>query len=356
MGWTYEIEGYGVVAYANDISDTAGGTWSEQGGGTIAQSTDVFLVGSSCISGKYAGKSGLQAYDLGSGNELDFTASTGSEAGELLYLWVSMTALGTLDTLSTYPLCIRLAYGAASTADTDDYMDFLIAGNDDKNGWTGGWKCFVIDPLKTPSRSDTSSYTLAQIRAHVRTIGVWIDCSGSARADSLFTDMIICGKGLRVYDNATAATTTTGWKDITDYCSDYANRGWGVLQQREGIYYAYGKVYIGDASQQGATVSFSDTSRVIQFGTSEYCTDAAGTWASSMPTDASGIVIEDHSSYTTTFNDGTVVGTEDGRSGSTIIGNSLMDVSLDFYGGNNAASVTTLHGTTITDCTGPINS
>ena len=349
MALTIAIEGKGVIANCDAITNDTGGTgtgdWSEQGGGTMALSTDVFLVGSSCISGKYAGKSGFQQFDIGAGNELDFTASTGTEAGQFLYVWVAMTALGTLDTLSTYPLCVRLS---SSSPGTSNYIDYLIAGNDDTNGWAGGFKCFVIDPTKTPSRV---SGTQSSIIAAVRTLGVWIDCSGSARADSIFIDQMAVGSGLRI-----TGTSTTGWSDTVTYCTDYATRGWGMFQEREGIYYAYGQTYIGDAASQSAAVSFADSGRVIQYGISEYCTNAAGTWASSVSTNFSGIVIEDHASYTTTFSDGVIVGTDGGRSGTSFIGNSQMDASMDLYGGNHADSLTTLYGTTLKDITGAINS
>jgi hypothetical protein len=303
----------------------------------------VFLVGSSCISGQYASKSGFQQFDIGAGNELDFTVSTGTEAGQFLYVWVAMTALGTLDTLSTYPLCIRLS---SDSPGTSNYIDYLIAGNDDKNGWTGGFKLFVIDPTLTPSRI---SGTQSSIIASVRTLGIWIDCSSSARADSIFIDQMAVGSGLRI-----TGTSTTGWSDTVGYCTDYANRGWGMFQEREGIYYSYGKTYIGDAASQSAAVSFGDSGRIIQYGLSQYYESAA--WKSSYSVNACGIVIEDHSSYTTTFTDGVIVGSDKGRSGSVIVGNTDQDVSLDLYGGNHADSVTALYGTTLKDITGAINS
>ena len=117
-----------------------------------------------------------------------------------------MTAIGTLDTLANYGLCIRIS---SSSPGTSNYVDYLIAGNDDKNGWDGGWKCFVIDPNKTGTRV---SGTQSSIISSVRTMGIWIDCSSSARADSIFVNEIAVGKGLRV-----TGTSTTAWKDIVDY-------------------------------------------------------------------------------------------------------------------------------------------
>lgn len=344
MALTIAIEGKGLIANCDAISDSAGGTWSEQGGGTISVSTDVYFIRSASIGGKYAGKSGFHQYDIGSGNELDFTAGTGTESGQLLYIWVAMTAPGTLDVLSTYPFCVRLS---SDSPGTSNYIDYLINSSDDNNGWNGSWKCFVIDPINTPSRV---SGTQSSIIASVRTMGIWIDCDGSARADSIFVNEISVGSGLRV-----TGTSTTGWQDIVDYCTDYTTRGWGMFQEREGIAYAYGKTYIGDATNQAANVSFADKAKTIQFGFTEYCTNATtGTWALSLASDSSGIVIEDHASYTTTFEDGVLVGSDNGRSGSSFIGNPLMDVSVDLYGGNNAASITALYNTQLKLLTGGI--
>ena len=341
MALTIAIEGKGVIANADAISDTAGGTWSEQGGGTISVSNDVFLIGTAAIGGKYASKSGFHQYDIGAGNELDFTATTGTEEGQMLYIWVSMTALGTLDTLANFGLCIRLS---SSSPGTTNYIDYLIAGHDDKNNWSGGFRCFVIDPTLTPSRV---SGTQSTIIASVRTVGVWIDCSTSARADSIFTDQIAVGKGLRI-----TGTSTTGWSDIVTYCNDFSLRGWGMFQEREGIAYAYGTTFIGDAVNQAANVSFTDSARTIQYGFTEYYESAA--WKTTMGIDVSGLVIEDHTSFTTTFSDGVAVGADNGRSGTSFIGTPSLDVSFDLYGGNNVGSVTTLYNTQLKGLTGGV--
>ena len=164
------------------------------------------------------------------------------------------------------------------------------------------------------------------------------------------------GSGLRI-----TGTSTTGWADAVAYCTDYSTRGWGMLQEREGIYYAYGNIIIGDATTpQSSAVSFKDSGRVVQFGYTEYCTDVStGTWECSMGEDFSGITIEDDTATTngvTTFEDGVVVGSDSGRSGSTFIGNPHLNVFMDLYGGNNANSVTALYGTVLKDIAGAINS
>jgi len=345
MALTITIKGKGVIANCDALTDTGGtgtGTWTEQGGGTISISTDSFKYGTKSIGGQYATKTGLQQFDLGAGNTLNFTAGSGSESGQFLYIWIMVSAVGTLNTLANYPLCIRFS---SSSPGTTNYIDYLIASSNDSNGWDGSWRCFVIDPTLTPSRLNG---TQSSIIASVRTIGLWIDTTSSARADSFFIDQMAVGSGLKI-----TGTSTTGWKDAVDYCTAYASRAWGMFQNREGVYYAYGNIYIGDATSQSAAVSFTDSGRVIQFGISQYY--QGGAWRTSIPVGASGVIIEDKSTYTTTFVDGYIVGTDGGRSGSLFLGNSLMNVSFDLYGGNNANSVTSLYNTTFKGCTGTIN-
>ncbi len=351
MALTIAIEGKGVIANCDSLTNDTGGTgtgdWSEEGGGTMTLTPDVFLFGDSSIAGKYANKDGFQQFDLGSGNELDFTASTGNEAGQFIYMWVNMAAFATLDDISTGGIIIRIS---SSSKGTSNNIDYCIAGGNgsgngvDANGWTGGWKLFIIDPLKTPTRSNG---TQSSIVASVRTLGIYLETWDSVRAESIFIDQIAVGSGLRI-----TGSSTTGWKDAMEYCTDYANRAWGMIQERDGIYYIYGKIYIGDSTQTADT-DFSDSARILQFGTSQYY-NSSGSWVSTMPTNAYGIIVEDNATYKTTFTDGVIVGTDNGRSGSTIIGNSDQKVSIDLYGGNNTSSKTLLYGTNFKSITGGI--
>jgi len=342
MALTISIEGKGVIANCdaetNDTGGTGTGDWSEQGGGTMSLTTDVYLYGSSSIAGKYASKSGFQQFDLGSGNELDFDTS-GAEEGQFIYMWINLSTFGVLETLANKGLAIRIS---SSSPGTSNYKDYVVAGSDGSNGWTGGWKLFVIDPTKTASATNGT----CDIGA-IRTLGVWIDTASSVRAESLFIDQIAVGKGLRI-----TGTSTSGWKDVVEYCTDYSNRAWGMFQERDGIYYSFGKTYIGDAASQSANVSFADNARVIQYGTSQYYESSA--WKTTFPVDACGVIVEDHASYTTVFTDGILVGSDNGRAGSVFIGNADQNVSFDMYGGNHANSVTALYGTTLKDFTGPI--
>ena len=340
MALNITIEGTGVIADCDAITDTQGGTHFELGQGSIAVSTDVYLINGSSIGGKYAAKSGMQAIDKGSGL-YDFT-SGGAQEGELIYIWIAATAIGTLDTKANNAFCIRVSSGGATNA-TSNYLDFLVASNDDSNGWTGAWKCFVIDPTVTPTRFDG---TIATILANVRSIGMWIDCSGTARADSFFIGGIAIGKGLRI-----KGTSSTGWLDAVNYCTDYTTRGWGMLEQRGKTYFAKGQIFIGDPTQASSTI-FTDTARSIEFEASEYWSGSA--WVSALSDNSYGIILEDTASVTTTFADGILVGSDNGRSGSTFTGTNTENVFFDASGLTHTDSSVRCYGTKFQSLYGPI--
>lgn len=352
MALTITIEGRGVIAncdlLTNDTGGTGTGDWTEEGGGTMTLTPDVFLYGTNSIAGKYANKDGFQQFDLGAGNELDFGVA-GGEEDQFIYMWVNMAAFAVLDDISTGGLFIRVSSDSPGTA---NYLDYCIAGGNgssngvSSNGWTGGWKLFVLDPTLPPTRSNG---TQSAIIGSIVTVGLYMEVWDSVRAESIFIDQIAVGSGLRI-----TGDSTTGWQEVMEYCTDYTNRAWGMVQEKDGIYYLFGKFYIGD-STQSANTSFADSGRILQFGTSQYY-NSGGSWVSTMPVDACGIIVEDHASYTTTYTDGVIVGSNNGRSGSTILGNADQDISLDLYGGNNVDSVTAFYGTTIKDVLGVINS
>jgi hypothetical protein len=338
MALTITIEGKGVIANADASPDTAmaGSAWDEDGGGTDSFTTDTFLYGDTSFAGAYSNKSGYQYYDIGAANVLDFDTA-GTEEGQHIYMWIHCPTIGLLQNKANKGLAIRLGTSLS------DYREYLIAGSDDSNGWNGQWKCFIVDPTKPGSVTDTGSYDYGSLRY----FGVWIDTAALAKGDNIFISQMAVGFGLRI-----TGTSTIGWEDVVTYCTDYPNRAWGMFQEREGIYYTYGKTWIGDSTQTSAT-SFTDTGRVIQYGTSEYWNGSA--WVTTADVDSFGLVIEDAASYSTTFKDGVIVSTDKGRSGSSIIGNSLMNVSLDLYGGNSASSAIELYGTSLKYITGNIN-
>ena len=346
MPLTIAIEGLGVIANSDSLTadtghpdyPTTSGAWAEDGLGSMSLSTETYLRGSACVATAYSNKSGFSYYDIKAGFELDFDVA-GSEEGQFIYIWVFFPTPGLGESVANGGFTIRLATSLS------DYRDYMVSASDNLNGWYGDWKCFVIDPTKAGSVTDTGTYDEGSIRY----IGCYMDATDTAKGDNLFISQIAVGSGLRI-----TGTSTTAWEDIVAYCTDYANRAWGMVQERDGIYYVYGKIYIGDAASQSAVVEFGDTGRVIRFATTQYYYSSS--WVTMADIDYAGIVVEDHSSYETDFVDGTLVGSDQGRSGSVFIGDPELDVSMDLYGGNNAASITSLYGTILKDLTGALNS
>jgi hypothetical protein len=125
-----------------------------------------------------------------------------------------------------------------------------------------------------------------------------------------------------------------------------------MFQEKSGIYYVYGRMYVGDSTQSAAT-SMIDDSRVMRFGDSEYYTGSV--WVTSIPDGNNGITVEDAASYITTFQDGVIVGSDAGRSGSTFIGSEVTDTTFDLYGGSAATSLTKLYGSSLQGIDGGIN-
>jgi hypothetical protein len=350
MALTISIEGKGVIANAdattNDTGGDGTGDWGFTGSGGVSNglTTDTYKYGGASISAALSGaKNGWLWFNTGTatGYPLDFSVA-GAEEGQHIYIWIACPTLGLTATLASQGLTVRIG------SSTTDFNDYTIGGTDGSNGWDGKWKCFVIDPTKTASNIG-GTINLASIQY----IGARMQTTATAKGDNLFISQIAVGFGLRI-----TGTSTTGWKETVDYCVDYANRAWGMFQEENGVYFQYGKVWIGDdATPQAAAVSFVDSGRVIQAGVSEYYESAA--WKTSADIDYMGLVIEDDAAATngvTTFTDGVIVGTDNGRSGSTFIGNLNHDYSMDLYGGSNANSVTLLYGTKLQNLTGILNS
>ena len=276
MALTITYDGYGVVANADsETADSAGGVWAELGGGTIGDNPDVYLYGSQSIGSQYASKSGYTYFTANTA--LNFTTT---EAGQYIYMWINIQSAGAFLILSGD------GFHAVVGSDTSNYYKFPLAGKDDSNGWSGGWKCFVLDinlgqVVGTPD--DTA----------INTFGLWIDTDVSVRADSVFQSQIMCAKGLKV-----EGTSTTMYSDIVAWCEDYTNRAAGMFQSRGQTYFSLGSLNIH--SDTANTVVSSQGSNV-EYEKSEYHNGTI--WTTSYPTDANLLTAIDTSTNTTIMTD-----------------------------------------------------
>ena len=335
---TITIEGTGVIT---DAESTTGWGVVGSGGITPADETDIFLQGSQAVSCKASGnKNAWLYYDIGAGTELDVSPG-GTEEGEYLYIWFNVTTLGALDTLAND--AVRVQVGST----TANFSYWTLGGfnspnNEFGNGYVGGWQCICLDLTKPPTGVGGTGLDITSARY----FGVYIKTLLTVKAENLLIDTIAAGKGLRIIDE-----DVTGWQEVSDYCNDFSTRAWGMFQERAGIYYVLGTLFVGDSGQTAVT-TLSDEGRILRFDDFTYYDGSA--WVTSMRDGFNGLVVEDAASFITTFTDGIIVGTDRGRSGSTFIGSELVKTTFDLYGGSAATSITKLYGSTFDGITGGI--
>lgn len=338
MALTIAIEGLGELDNAEATTN-----WGIVGSGgiSIALDTEIYYQGSGSINSKLSsGKQGWVYYNHGSA--LNFTTTY---SGQCVLIWWQVTTSGSASAINGAQTGFSVRMGSSTTV----YREWRLGGSDaTTNGYTAGWQCAVIDPNSTGT-NDVGAYSAASVQY----IGIHYDGNTASRAENVFVDSVMVGSGIRI--TGTETTSGAGWQEVVDYCTDRANRAWGFIQEKEpGIFTVYGTLYVGD-STQSATTTLTDSGRIFKFGDYEYFDNTATpTTASAIGDGFHGLVIEDHASFATTFQDGIIVGTDSGRSGSSFLGVDRANTTFDLYGGNNAASITKLYGTTLNKIDGGI--
>jgi hypothetical protein len=232
-----------------------------------------------------------------------------------VFIWINYLSMFNLEAVSTSGGGLYLIVGSS----TGNYKAFCIADSTTTARYNGGWKLFVVDPTKTATWEVGTPNMAA-----VTFFGAGVYTNASFRADNLFIDAIKVGHGIRAYGTGTSSDS---WADITaDDMGTEANR-WGIVQEQDGILYAYGRIDIGDDQGTNST-TFSDSGKVIQWVKQEYY-DNTGTWVPLIADNFMGLKIVDNSTGSTSFTDGVIVGTDRGRSGSTFNGSSLSDTFVE---------------------------
>jgi hypothetical protein len=319
LALTIDWEGIGLLTDAESITN-----WGIDGAGgvSISLNTETFLQGANSVGSKMAaGKDGWIYYDYGSAvGTLDFNG--GNADGQLVYIWFNTTTVGNIDEYANYGMSVRLG------TDTGNYRSWVITSSDlIGNGYTGGWGCAVIDPNVAGSGTDTGSYSADTINF----LGIYYSSTGSSVAQNVFVDTIAVAKGLRI----TGTGASDGWQDVADYCNaSPVTRILGALQEKLGIYFVYGTFFLGDSTQTGDT-TLVDAGRVFRFGDWEYA-DSISTYASTISDGQNGLVIEDASTYPTTYTE----------TGSFFLGSENAGTLFNLFGGDEATSISTMSGVT----------
>lgn len=284
--------------------------WDDIGALSAALEPDFFVQGSNCLSRAVSGATKGMAFNNGAG--IDFT--TGTHKDKLVYIWMKTNTPGLCDTRANGGVRVRLGTLSATTG----YREWYVDGSDTLVA-TDGWVCYVIDP-----QSAGSSTTGAYDAASVRWFGGTMTATTTAKGQNFGIDQIAYGRG-EIYVSGTVATAGAGFKEIADVAYDVAaSNRWGIITVKQGIYFVKGKIIIGHAT---SNTTFSSYNETVLWETPAYkdatnvvktIPDASvgGTAGADGLTTYNGLAFRGGSG-TTAIDFGVIVGTANGRSGTS---------------------------------------
>ena len=262
-----------------------------------------------------------------------------------------------VDTRVNAGVVVRLC----TTSATADFREWNVDGKDTIPA-TEGWICYVVDP-QSAGTATTGAYSAASVRF----FGGTIKTTTTAKGQNLGIDQIMYGRG-ELLVSGTVTTAGEGFKEIAAVAFDTAGTNrWGIITEKAGIFYIRGKIILGHAtasttfSSRGETVvwetpSYKDATNVVKL-----IPDASvgGTTGSDGKTTYNGIGFIGGSG-TTAIDFGVIVGTDSGRSGSTLVcalnaglttpGRTLATVTAD-----NSTMALSLYASTFANFEGQID-
>ena len=289
------------------------------GGGTpSAVAADGSIDGDGAITTTSNQKRILLYYDLGAGNELDFSGG-GAQEGQYVYIWANFLAASLLNPYQSGGFGVFMDSNAPGS---NQHALWYIYGNDN---YSGGWKRLIIDPTTTPSTNPGTAINTAAIRY----IGIFAETSDTARFDNMIVDRMDVGSG---YD-VTGTSTVGLFNEILAYeRSGSPLNVYGVvksLNDSDTAFELAGKLNLGDTTATNSTIVDNDSK--IFVAEPIYYNGTAD--AASVPVGAFGINVVGGSGVES-LTLGSAVGTTGGRNGITLVGNSTYDFAIDFSDGN----------------------
>ena len=327
MALTVNLIGRGLVHQIDAVADVSVVKHRGSGGTPSAALADSYKQKTSAVAGEGAvtvtvNKTGIILwYDIGAGNELDYTPSTGANEGEMVSMWSQFLAAGILANQND----ADGGYGVALGTSVTNYDLFSFFGGDTTDIYSGGWTRFVVDPTKTASVVAGTGLD----HANVRYFGVFANVGATtARFDNLILDRIDSLSGVQIEGTSTDFIT-----DILALENTEVNQ-WGIFQalntEATAIEIA-GAVELGDnTSTVVTTIDGADT--VFFSAAPQYYNGTSV--VNSVPDDFFKMNIVGNATGATTLNIGIAVGSDAGRNGWTINGNDKYTFNMDFDDGN----------------------
>ncbi len=295
--------------------------WSGVGSGPgAALEPDFNVQGSNCISRAVSNAKKGVMFDFGTG--IDFT--TGTHKDKLVYIWVRCNTPQATAIRANGGVAIRLS----STSATANWREWYVAGKDTLPD-NQGWICYVIDPQSAGS-ADTGTY----VATGVQFFGAILDTTVAAAGQNLGVDQIMYGRG-ELYVQGPEETVGEGFKAIAATVYDpLADNRWGIITVEEGVIYVKGKIIFGHASED---LTLSSRGELVVWETPAYddgtnivktIPDASvgGTNGADGNTSYNGLAFRGGTG-TTTIDLGVKVGSDKGRSGSTLLCPANADLS-----------------------------
>jgi len=225
-----------VVPNLTDISMCESTTgWTNLGGGTQAINDPTVFdsrEGTYCLQ-DYKASAAIRGseYDLG-GNQ-DFS-------DKIVIFWFAFSKVYH----ATNPMRIRITDGDG------DYAEWNIFTKDTLPHC--GWIAWALKPSVTPDyESGTFDITIA------RKVG-WIIDSVLAKT-YIYWDAVRYGYGLDIKGGTSGSPAV-----LEDFITSEITNAYGIVEKYNGIYFAQGKIGIGDAIGTDATY-FKDSNQVVQF-------------------------------------------------------------------------------------------
>jgi hypothetical protein len=136
------------VEFIGTVLDTADSTtgWtalkiSGTGGGPSAAAADGSIEGTGAVTTVVSRQFVALYFDLGGGNELDFTGG-GAEEGQMIYVWAQFLAPALLESLEATNGGFGI-FLESSAPGTGQYHCWGFFGPEN---YAGGWKRMVLDP------------------------------------------------------------------------------------------------------------------------------------------------------------------------------------------------------------------
>ncbi len=215
-------------------------SWAALGGGAagLAEETDYFVQGTTCIS--------KQVKQETKGMHADYGSSVSFGTGDHIYTWLNSTTPGATDLRANGGL--RVTFGDSANARKEYYVN----GRDYYR--YGGWICYPIDPGATPDNPVGSAGTTPRYFGGI--------CSNSVTVKGINfgVDVIRFGTGIDITGGGSPDPDIT-FADVATQ-NDLQANAWGIFQGTDTGGILQGRLRIGSDDTSTST-TFSDVDAVI---------------------------------------------------------------------------------------------